>query len=280
MIEFRSVSYRYPDGPLALKDVSCRIEPGSFVAILGKNGAGKTTFVKCMNGLIRPTSGSVVVDGTEVSNRSVAEMARKVGLVFQNAENQLFSTSVSEELAFSLKNARVAPERIEVAIDETLTELNLHDLKDKSPFLLSGGQKKRVAFASLACMDPSVFIADEPTQGQDELQRKNIERILQAMNNKGKTVIVVTHDLDFVLRLATRVLIFQDGEILLDGTIEDIFKSKSMVEMEGLRSTQGLELKWLLKGAVVDGAGTLRLDEQAVVDLFVKTIQKVHHDVD
>lgn len=273
MIEFRSVSYQYPDGPVALDDVSIRIEDGSFVAVLGENGAGKTTFVKCINGLIKPTTGEVLVDGTSTRKTSVAQMARKVGLVFQNSDNQLFATSVKEELDFSLRNVGVPENERPRVIDETLATMNLVPFKEKSPFLLSGGERKRAAFASLVCMDQAVFIADEPTQGQDEIQRQNIERILLHMQERKKTVIIITHDLDFISRLADRVVVFERGRISLDGPVEDAFQSPRALELGHLMPTQELALKWLLRERAPELPMPYKLDQAALISSFVEKVK-------
>jgi len=273
LIEFNSVSYQYPDGALALNNVSLRIKDGAFVAILGKNGAGKTTFVKCINGLIKPTKGSVIVDHLNTRNESVAQMAKRVGLVFQNSDNQLFASSVKDELDFSLKNVGIPETEREETIDETLRTLNLTGFKEKSPFLLSGGERKRVAFASLICMDQNIFIADEPTQGQDEIQRKNIELLLQKMQEKRKTVIVITHDVDFITRLATRVLIFDEGRIMIDGSVDDMFKSSRVLDLIHVQPTQELMLKWLLQEKGITASRPFSLDQEALVATIVDKIK-------
>jgi len=273
VIEFRSVSYQYPDGQVALHDVSIRIDAGSFVAVLGENGAGKTTFVKCINGLIKPTKGDVLVDGMSTRNASVAQMAKKVGLVFQNSDNQLFATSVREELDFSLRNVGIPESKRPRIIEETLTTMNLSHLKEKSPFLLSGGERKRAAFASLICMDQPVFIADEPTQGQDEIQRENIEQILRHMQEQKKTVIIITHDLDFIARLADRVVIFEHGRISLDGPVEDVFQSPAVIQLGHLSPTQELALKWILKDKAPEIPMPFKMDQRTLISTFVEKIK-------
>ncbi|MBD3185503.1 ATP-binding cassette domain-containing protein [Candidatus Bathyarchaeota archaeon] len=244
MIEFRSVSYKYPDGPLALENVSMIIEQGCILALVGKNGAGKTTLVKCLNGLIKPTSGQVIVNGKNTRDASVAELSKTVGLVFQNPDNQLFSPTVRDELAFSLKNRGTREEDLEPLIDETLKEFNLVHLKNRSPFLLSGGERKRVAMASLACMKQPVLVMDEPTQGQDGTQKRNLENMFRRLQENGRTLIIVSHDVDFVARLANRVIVMEKGHVLVDGSVEDAFQSRQHLDVEHLVPTQELELKW------------------------------------
>lgn len=271
IILFNSVTFQYQDGPIALNNIYAEIKDGSCVAIIGKNGAGKTTFVKCINGLIKPTRGDVVVEDVSTKNVSVAQMAKKVGLVFQNSDNQLFATSVKEELEFSLKNVGIPENEREKKIDDTLANLNLMKFKEKSPFLLSGGERKRVAIASLTCMDQPIFIADEPTQGQDEIQRKNIEKILQEMQARKKTVIIITHDLDFIMHLANRILIFDEGRILIDGCIDDVFKSQELLDMERIPPTQDLALKWMLKEKGI--ISSLSMDQDMLISTIIGTIE-------
>jgi energy-coupling factor transport system ATP-binding protein len=274
MIEFRSVSFQYPDGPVALNNVNVQIEDGSCVAVLGQNGAGKTTFVKCINGLLRPTIGDVIVNGVNTKKESVATLAKTVGLVFQNSDNQLFAPSVKEELVFSLNNIGVPVDEREARINSTLELLDLVDLAGKSPFLLSGGEKKRCAFAYLICMNPSILVADEPTQGQDEIQKRNIEGILKRMLESGKTIIVVSHDLDFVSHLATRVIIFHDGKILIDGPVDAVLNSPDILEIEHLMPTEELELKWMVQKVFGKENVKMSMDQEALVNKTVSALKK------
>nr|MDO8116167.1 ABC transporter ATP-binding protein [Candidatus Sigynarchaeota archaeon] len=279
VIEFKSVSYRYPDGVLALDRVSVDIEAGSFVAIVGKNGAGKSTFVKCINGLLKPTAGEVWVQGISSVSTSVAKLAKMAGLVFQNSDNQLFSPSVHDEILFSLKNSGFPKEEIEDRIESTLSLMNIAEFKDASPFLLSGGEKKRVAIASLVCMDQPIFIADEPTQGQDGMQRKNLEDMFKKMHASGKTIIVVSHDLDFIAHLSTRVLVFDQGKILLDGDVPSIFKNKEILDIQGFVPTQELGMKWFLRDVVQEN-NVMTTDQDFIIDDVVERVRGATKHVD
>ncbi len=279
IIEFDSVSFQYPDGPTALDNISVDIEAGSFVAIVGKNGAGKSTFVKCINGLLKPTRGEVRVNRISTFSTSVAKLARVAGLVFQNSDNQLFSPSVHDEILFSLNNSGFPKNDIENKIDSTLSLVNLQDFKEASPFLLSGGEKKRVAIASLICMDQPVFIADEPTQGQDGIQRKNIEELLKKMHESGKTIIVVSHDLDFISHLSTRILVFDKGHILLDGDVATIFKNQETLDLQGFIPTQELGMKWLLRDATKEQNMMVKAQD-SVIDAVIEQIRGLKGVVD
>jgi energy-coupling factor transporter ATP-binding protein EcfA2 len=174
-------------------------------------------------------------------------MSKITGLVFQNPDNQLFSASIHDEIEFSLRNSGTPESEIDQKIKDTLKLLDLSHLEQKSPFLLSGGERKRTAFATLICMDQPVFIADEPTQGQDQVQREKIKKILLDMQGMGKTIIVITHDLDFIMQMATRILVFENGKIKLDGKVQEIFKNEKSVALSNLISTQELELRWFFR---------------------------------
>ncbi|MHA1716456.1 MAG: energy-coupling factor ABC transporter ATP-binding protein, partial [Promethearchaeota archaeon] len=267
------VYFHYPDGPNVINGISLLIKDGSFVAILGKNGAGKTTLVKCINGLVKPISGDVIVNGINTKDVSVAEMAKKVGLVFQNADNQLFASSVWDELDFSLKNIGLVDYERKKRIESTLKELNLYKIREKSPFLLSGGEKKRTALASLMCMDQDILIADEPTQGQDHLQRENIKNILKKLHDKGKTVIIITHDLNFILEVADRVIVIENGQVLLDGTVQQIFTTRKTLKLAGLVPTIEIELKWFLQKSLPGEKNLLNLNENELLELITKSLQ-------
>ncbi|MCW4008745.1 MAG: energy-coupling factor ABC transporter ATP-binding protein [Candidatus Bathyarchaeota archaeon] len=217
MIEVENVHFTYPNGVEALKGVSLTIRDGEFVAIMGQNGAGKTTLIKHFNGLLKPTKGTVRVDGVETVKTSVAALARNVGFVFQNPDHQLFSETVEEEIAFALKNFGFDAEVIEKRISWALNLLGLEQYRKTSPFLLSGGERKRVALASVLAWDPKTLVLDEPTIGQDYQQKEKLRQFIVQMQTQGKTVVVVTHDVEFVAECNPRVVLMKDGKIVADG---------------------------------------------------------------
>ena len=171
MIEAQDIHFSYANKVEALKGVSLTVKDGEFLAIMGQNGAGKSTFVKHFNGLLKPTSGKVIVDGVETTKTSVATLARNVGFVFQNPDHQLFSETVEEEIAFALKNFGFTPDVVEKRVTWALELLSLSQYRKTSPFLLSGGERKRVALASVLAWNPQTLILDEPTIGQDHEQK-------------------------------------------------------------------------------------------------------------
>jgi len=223
VIEVRDVYFTYPvAGVEALKGVSLMVRNGEFVAIMGQNGAGKTTLAKQFSGLLKPSKGSVLVDGVNTRDISVAQLARKVGFVFQNPDHQLFSETVEEEIAFALRNFGFNSETIEKRVVWALNLLDLSEYRKSSPFMLSGGERKRVALASVLAWDPEVVILDEPTIGQDHRQKETLRQFILQLNLQGKTVVVVTHDVEFVAECNPRVVLMVQGQIIADGQAKQI----------------------------------------------------------
>jgi energy-coupling factor transport system ATP-binding protein len=222
MIEVKDVYFKYPNDVEALKGIRLAVKEGEFVAIMGQNGAGKTTLVKHFNGLLKPTAGQVFVDGVNTTKASVATLSRNVGFVFQNPDNQLFSETVEEEIAFALKNFNFSEEIIERRITWALNLLGLTQYRKTSPFLLSGGERKRVALASVLAWDPAMLILDEPTIGQDYEQKEKLRQFIVQMNTQKKTVIIVTHDVEFVAECNPRVMLMREGKIIADGEARTI----------------------------------------------------------
>lgn len=217
MIEVKDVYFRYQNGVEALKGVSLTIKDGEFVAIMGQNGAGKTTLVKHFNGLLKPAKGQVLIDGVDTTKRSIAELSRDVGFVFQNPDSQLFSETVEDEIAFALKNFGYEAEVIEKRITWALNLLNLTQYRKTSPFMLSGGERKRAALASILAWDPKTLILDEPTIGQDYEQKEKLRQFIMQMRTQQKTIIAVTHDVEFVAECNPRVLLMREGKVIADG---------------------------------------------------------------
>jgi energy-coupling factor transport system ATP-binding protein len=234
MIEVLDVYFKYPSGVEALKGVSLTIQDGEFVAIMGENGAGKTTLVKHFNGLLKPTKGKVLVDGVETTKVSVATLARTVGFVFQNPDHQLFSETVEEEIAFALKNFGFSQDVIEKRVEWALNLLGLTQYRKTSPFMLSGGERKRVALASVLAWDPKILILDEPTIGQDYQQKEKLRQFILQMKAQGKTVVIVTHDVEFVAECNPRVVLMRGGKIVADGEARKILTDPEILEQASI----------------------------------------------
>jgi energy-coupling factor transport system ATP-binding protein len=222
MIRVKEVYFTYPNDVEALKGVSLTIEDGQFVAIMGQNGAGKTTLVKHFNGLLKPTKGHVLVNGVDTKKVSVAKLSKDVGFVFQNPDHQLFSETVEQEISFALRNFGFEEDVIEKRIEWALNLLGLIEYRKTSPFMLSGGERKRVALASVLAWDPKMLIMDEPTIGQDYEQKEKLRQFILQMRTQGKTIIAVTHDVEFVAECNPRVVLMREGKIIGDGQARKI----------------------------------------------------------
>jgi energy-coupling factor transport system ATP-binding protein len=231
LIEVKNIAYTYPGGINALRDVSLTIRKGEFVSIMGENGAGKSTLVKHFNGLLKPERGGVFVDGDDITKKSVAELSRKVGLVFQNPDDQLFEEDVEQEISFALKNFGFNEETIEKRVSWALALLDIERYRKTSPFILSGGERKRVALASVLAWDPEVLVLDEPTIGQDYGQKEKLRHFLLQLRTQGKTIVVVTHDVEFVAESSPRIVLMAEGKIVSDGPAGKIMSdSKALLE--------------------------------------------------
>jgi energy-coupling factor transport system ATP-binding protein len=229
MIEVENVYFSYSNKVEALKGVSLTIRNGEFLAIMGQNGAGKTTLVKHFNGILKPTKGKVLIDGVNTTKASVATLARNVGFVFQNPDSQLFSESVEEEIAFALKNFGFEKEVIEKRVTWALNLLGLDEYRKTSPFMLSGGERKRVALASVLAWDPQMLVLDEPTIGQDYQQKEKLRQFILQMKTQQKTVVIVTHDVEFVAECNPRVVLMREGKIIADGEARDILTNPEVL---------------------------------------------------
>lgn len=229
MIEAENVHFTYPNGVEALKGVSLTIKNGEFVAIMGENGAGKTTLVKHLNGLLKPTKGTVHIDGVNTTKVSVATLARNVGFVFQNPDHQLFSETVEEEIAFALKNFGFKEKTTKKRVTWALNLLGLTQYRKTSPFMLSGGERKRVALASILAWNPKILMLDEPTIGQDYRQKENLLQFILQMKAQRKTIIIVTHDVEFVAECSPRVLLMREGRIVADGEAPKVLTSPEIL---------------------------------------------------
>ena len=234
ILTVEDVHFAYASGVEALKGVSLTVKNGEFVAIMGQNGAGKTTLVKHFNGLLKPKSGKVRIDDVETTKTSVAALARNVGFVFQNPDHQLFSETVEEEIAFALKNFGYEPAVIEDRITWAVNLLGLTQYRKTSPFMLSGGERKRVALASVLAWDPQILILDEPTIGQDHQQKENLRQFIMQLQTQEKTIVIVTHDVEFVAECNPRVVLMREGKIMADGEGKDILTDPAMLELSSI----------------------------------------------
>jgi len=229
MIEVKDLCFSYPNGVEALKGVSLIVQNGEFIAIMGQNGAGKTTLVKHFNGLLKPTKGSVLIDGVDTRKVSVAKLSRKVGLVFQNPDHQLFSETVKDEIAFALQNFGFKENIIKKRVTWALNLLGLAQYEKTSPFMLSGGERKRVALASVLAWNPKILILDEPTIGQDYQQKEKLRQFILQMKTQRKTVVIVTHDVEFVADCNPRIVLMREAKIVADGEASKVLANPEVL---------------------------------------------------
>ncbi|MBP5303624.1 MAG: energy-coupling factor transporter ATPase [Clostridia bacterium] len=247
MIEAQHVSFEYrnPEEPpiVVLKDINLTIERGSFVALLGHNGCGKSTLAKHFNAMLLPTGGTVLVESMDTKEEEKAFDIRKtVGLVLQNPDNQLVSTIVEEDVAFGPENLGVPPQEIRQRVDDALKVVGMYEYKNSAPHKLSGGQKQRVAIAGILAMQPDCLVLDEPTAMLDPQGRKEVLDTIQDLNkNQGMTVVLITHYMEEAAK-ADRVVVMNDGEIWLDGTPKEVFSKVKELRSVELDVPQPTEL--------------------------------------
>jgi len=220
VIEMEKLWHIYPEGNTALQDISLKIDEGEFVAIMGRNASGKTTLVKHLNGLLKPTRGMVAVGGIDTKDTTTAELARRVGFVFQNPNDHLLADTVAEEIAFTMKN--LGFKDTSSRLNRTLDIFKLAEYQSQYPRSLSGGQKQRVALASVVAIQPRILILDEPTRGMEYRLKHELMDFLREYAGQGNTVILVTHDVETVAEYADRVVLLSDGEMVADGNKREV----------------------------------------------------------
>jgi energy-coupling factor transport system ATP-binding protein len=242
LLSVKRLKHIYPDGTEALHDVSFDIHEGEYVLIVGQNGAGKSTLVKHFLNLLKPTEGSVEVGGLETSQLSVSALARRIGYVAQNPDNQIFNASVGEEVSFALKNLGFTKDEVENRTVESLKAMGLLEVRDRHPLSLPKGDRARVVIAAILAMKPEVIIFDEPTTGQDYRGARYILDISRELHNMGKTVIVITHHLYLMPEYAERVLVMGKGTLLLDAPIREAYHNVDLLKSTYLTPPQAVLL--------------------------------------
>ena len=273
MITLENVFFDYEDfygkekNQGTIKNVSLSIEKGSFVALLGHNGSGKSTIAKLMNGILVPNSGKVTVDGFDTSDENhIWEIRQRVGMVFQNPDNQIVATTVEEDVAFGPENLGVPPEEICKIVDEALESVKMSEYKEHSPSQLSGGQKQRVAIAGILAIKPSCIIFDEATAMLDPRGRDEVMAQIMKLREEGLTVILITHYMNEAV-YADRVVVINEGECALDGTPKEVFSQVEKLRNLGLDVPQVTYLSHLLKKDGYDVREDVLFEEEAVEEL-------------
>lgn len=231
ILDIEKVTYKYPDGYKAIKDISFKVKDGEKVGLIGANGAGKSTILQLIAGLYFCNEGKIVVDNMEVNKKTLKEIRKGLGFVFQESDNQLFMNTVYEDIAFGLRSNKVSEEDINISITDILNKLSIDKLKDKEIYKLSGGQKKIASIAGILVMKPKIILMDEPTSSLDPKSRRTVINIINSIN---KTFIIATHDLDMILDCCEKVIILQDGKVIAEGKSQELLRDKEILEKANL----------------------------------------------
>ena len=236
VLRTENLYFRYPTRQeCALRDVNIDIRSGEFVALIGQNGCGKTTLIKHFNGLLRPTQGKVYIRGRDTEGRPTSELARDVGFVFQNPDHQIFAETVREEIAFGPRNLGFDDERIKRVTQRALADVGLENYLDEMPFMLGKGQRQRLAVAAVLAMEPKILIIDEPTTGQDWRECIQLMNLVRALNLRGHTILMTTHNMNLVSLYAQRVIVMRAGEVWMDGTVQEVFCQPERLRLAAIK---------------------------------------------
>jgi len=243
-IQVKELGFSYPDGTEALKEINFEVVKGEFIALIGQNGSGKTTLSKCLNGLYKPTSGDIIVDGLNTKEGTIVQMVKRVGYVFQNPDHQLFNNTCWDEIAYGPRNIELPDEEVKERVEEALGVVGLPEYTHQEhPFFLSKGLRQRVAIASILALRPQVIIVDEPTTGQDVKQSLEIMNFLKELNeDHGHTIIIITHDMPIVGIYAKRVIAMAQARIMADGITREVFTQADVLEKTFLAPPQITQL--------------------------------------
>lgn len=236
MIDIKNVSYKYSEGTFALRNVDLHIGEGEAIALIGVNGSGKSTLMKLINGLITASDGKYLFEGKEITDKELQNESfsksfhKKLGFVFQNSEMQLFCSNVYDEIAFGPRQMGMDEEEVKRRVEDTLRLLKIEDLKDRQPYHLSGGEKKKVAIATVVVLNPEVYIFDEPMNGLDPKTKRFLREFMIAINNAGKTILCSTHDFEYIQDVFKRAVVFSgDHTIIREGKYDEIMKDKDFL---------------------------------------------------
>ena len=272
MLEVKNIKYSYNKDYQALKGVSLSVEDGEMVALLGKNGAGKSTLFLHLNGIYQPDEGQVFIDGEELKydKKSLLKFRQKVGIVFQNPDDQIFAPTVEEDVAFGPLNLDLPMEEVQKRVTESLARVGMSGFEKKAPHHLSGGQKKRVAIAGILAMKPKIMVLDEPTAGLDPQGVEDLSKLLKELNEEGITIIISTHEVDLVPNYASRVFVLVDGLLIAEGTPKEIFSQPEILDKANLKVPIVTELFQTLEEEGIDMEGDYPLTIEEAKEKILK----------
>jgi len=255
IVEFKDVHYQYPDGTVALNGLSFRITHGESVGIVGANGSGKSTLLLHTNGYLLPQTGAITIGDFQLDKKTRQEIRKKVGIIFQNPDDQLFMPTVFEDVAFGPLNLGLSPERVNETVQEALETVGCSALRDKPPHHLSGGQKSAVAIASVIAMQPDILVMDEPASHLDPKSRRALINLLKHFHH---TKIIASHDLDLILDVCRRCIIVKEGRVVADGLTEEILSDRQLLEENNLELPLSLQKRDLPLGGTMDEISKLQ----------------------
>ncbi len=263
IIDVQNISFSYEENKQILENFSLKIKKGSFVALLGHNGSGKSSLSKLLNATLIPDDGVIFIDGIDTKNEeTLFEVRKNCGLVFQNPDNQIIASIVEDDVAFAPENLGVPPSEIRKRVDEALKNVGMYEYKNASPYHLSGGQKQRVAIAGIVAMRPKIIVLDEPTAMLDPAGRNEVIKTVMRLNNEfGITVVIITHNMEEAIN-TDRIIVIEKGKILLDGTPKEVFSEYDILKNTGLDVPQITQLSHkLFKEGIFDDGCILDTDE-------------------
>lgn len=235
VLQVKDLNYSYDNKKNVLANVNLNIYKGEKIAVLGSNGAGKSTLFLNLNGVLSPDCGEIIYKGKKICKKNLNELRKNIGIVFQDADNQIIASTVLAEVSFGPMNLKLPKEEVIERVDKALKYMNITEFKDRPPHYLSGGEKKRVSIADIIAMKPEVIIFDEPTAALDPLNTVMFEEVLEKLSDEKKTIIISTHDIDFAYRWAERVIVFAEGKIIADRVMLDVFKDNNILEKANLK---------------------------------------------
>ena len=235
VLQAKNLRFCYDSGAPALDGVSLDVYPGERIAVLGPNGAGKSTFFLCLNGVLTPESGQILLDGKPADRKARKTLCERVGIVFQNADDQIIASTVAAEVSFGPMNLRLPRDEVARRVDHALDYMDLQEFRARPPHDLSGGEKKRVSIADILAMESEVILLDEPAASLDPAGEERLERVLDRLSDEGRTLLISTHDVDFAFRWATRAVVFSAGRILADDTPQAVFGDAALLRQAHLR---------------------------------------------
>ena len=276
MLKAQNISYSYDDGTKALNNIDFEVEKGEMVALLGENGAGKSTLFLHFNGIYKPDSGRILIDGEELEydKKSLLKFRQKVGIVFQNPDDQLFAPTVEEDVAFGPLNLGLSQSETQKRVSEALKKVGMEGYERKAPHHLSGGQKKKVASAGILAMKPEIMVLDEPTAGLDPQGVVDLSILLRELNDEGITIIISTHDVDLVPTYAEKVFVLVDGLLIAEGPPKEIFSKPEILEQANLKVPIVTELFQKLESDGIDMSNDYPLTLDEARNKFLELLNK------